>query len=187
MSLIHFRDKLPHASGICGAGWRDGLEDNGAKVKAVRTEGGVDCPNCLKSLHPGRRVARHGKVTVLFDPNDLIGMAELRIRGTGGDETTVEVPLMHLLGTALKVVQNVAEVIGEVAGAVDGLTALTRLPALNVPERPTCHRCGRVIAGVPIVDTRGARCGGEGDEFAEIVCAQRAGAQATDEMRREQS
>ncbi|NUT90906.1 MAG: hypothetical protein HOY78_02635 [Saccharothrix sp.] len=112
MSFIHFRDRYPHPSGICGEGWQDGTDENSQPVKATRTEERVDCPKCLSSLHPGRKVARHGKVTVSFDPGNLLGNVQIRLRGTGpgGAETTVEVPLIHYLDTALKMIQAVGEV-----------------------------------------------------------------------------
>jgi hypothetical protein len=112
VSLIHFRDRYPHPSGICGAGWQDGTDDDGQPVRAVRSEERVDCPKCLSSLNPGRKVARHGKVTVSFDPENLLGNVQLRLRGAAPQdpETTVEVPLIHYLGTALKMLQAVGEV-----------------------------------------------------------------------------
>lgn len=123
MSLVHFRDKMPFASGICGAGWQNGQDDNGDDVRAVRTEDRVDCPNCLRSLNPGYIVSRHGKVTALFKPNELTGLVELRLRQPDGREVVASVPLMHLLGTTIKVIQEVG-VLGEalVASTLAGVS-----------------------------------------------------------------
>ena len=112
MSVIHFRDKYPHPSGICGEGWQDGTDENGEAIKATRTESRVDCPKCLSSLNPGLKVVRHGKVTALFRADDLLGNVELRFRGATPDsgETRVHVPLIHYLGTGMKLMQAVGEV-----------------------------------------------------------------------------
>lgn len=118
MSLVHFRDKMPFASGICGAGWQNGQDDDGNDVRAVRTEERVDCPKCLSSLNPGYIVARHGKVTALFKAEELTGLVELRLRQPDGSEVVASVPLMHLLGTTIKVIQ-------EVGGIGEALVAST--------------------------------------------------------------
>ena len=110
MSTVHFRDKLPYPSGICGAGWQNGKDDHGNDVRAVRTEDRVDCPKCLRSLHPGYIVARHGKVTALFRAEELTGMVKLRLRSADDTEIEAEVPLLHLLGTTVKVIQAVSDV-----------------------------------------------------------------------------
>jgi hypothetical protein len=110
VSTVHFRDKLPFPSGICGAGWQNGKDDNGNDVRAVRSEERVDCPKCLRSLHPGYVVARHGKVTALFRPDELTGMVKLRLRAADDSEVETEVPLLHLLGTTVKVIQEVSNI-----------------------------------------------------------------------------
>lgn len=115
MAAIHMRDKFKHPSGICGAGWQDGKADNGEQVRAVRDEQRVDCPKCLGALHPGKRVSRHGRVTILFDPVDLQGQAVVRVRQDDGTELALEAPLMHVLGSTVKAVQNISEVMRLVA------------------------------------------------------------------------
>lgn len=114
MSPVHFRDNYAYPSGVCGAGWQDGKDDAGEAVKATRTESRVDCPDCLSSMNPGRRVVRHGRITFLFDADNLLGNLELRLRGPSADngETRAEVPLMHVLGASMKLLQSVAEVGG---------------------------------------------------------------------------
>lgn len=118
MSLVHYRDKLPFPSGICGAGWQDGKDDLGNDVRAVRSEERVDCPKCLRSLNPGYVVARHGKVTALFRPEELTGLATLRLRADDGSEVEAQVPLLHLLGTSIKLIQEVGAVGAEALTAV---------------------------------------------------------------------
>lgn len=118
MSTVHFRDQLPFPSGICGAGWQNGKDDHGKDVRAVRSEERVDCPRCLRSLHPGYIVARHGKVTALFRADELTGMVKLRLRAADDSEVEAEVPLLHLLGTSVKVIQEVSRVGADAIAAV---------------------------------------------------------------------
>lgn len=125
MAVIHMRDKFKHPSGICGAGWQDGKADNGEPVRAVRDERRVDCPKCLGALHPGKRVSRHGRVTILFDPADLQGQAVIRVRQDDGTELALEAPLMHVLGSTVKAVQNISEVMHLVAEDLSIVNSLT--------------------------------------------------------------